>query len=215
MTATKALRSARAKALGRPRTQDRAPGETRERLVEAAAEVFAELGYEGASIQSVAATADVTSGTIYRHFDSKAALLLEVVRRAVHAVPLVDRLDDENCAEPADIARLVSVYADPSLRRTRRLAIEIHAAASRDPDAREQLLIFNKKMHSSIARKIDGCKRAGLISEGLDAKHATSLLLVMIMGLAHIETLEPDLVGDRAWTRFVESSVHAVLKDRN
>jgi hypothetical protein len=133
----------------------------------------------------------------------------------VHAVPLVDRLDDENCAEPADIARLVSVYADPSLRRTRRLAIEIHAAASRDPDAREQLLIFNKKMHSSIARKIDGCKRAGLISEGLDAKHATSLLLVMIMGLAHIETLEPDLVGDRAWTRFVESSVHAVLEDRN
>ena len=134
-----------------------------------------------ASATSVAATADVTSGTIYRHFDSKAALLLEVVRRAVHAVPLVDRLDDENCAEPADIARLVSVYADPSLRRTRRLAIEIHAAASRDPDAREQLLIFNKKMHSSIARKIDGCKRAGLISEGLDAKHATSLLLVMIM----------------------------------
>ena len=215
MTATKALRTANAKTIGRPRTQDRAPGETRERLVEAAAEVFAELGYEGASIQSVAAAADLTSGTIYRHFDSKAALLLEVVRRAVHGVPLSDRLNDESCAEPADLARLVSVYADPSLRRTRRLAIEIHAAASRDPEAREQLLIFNKKMHSSIVRKIDGCKRAGLISDDLDAKHTTSLLLVMIMGLAHLETLEPDLVGDRVWTRFIESSVHAVLEDGN
>ena len=215
MTATKALRTANAKTIGRPRTQDRAPGETRERLVEAAAEVFAELGYEGASIQSIAAAADLTSGTIYRHFDSKAALLLEVVRRAVHGVPLSDRLNDESCAEPADLARLVSVYADPSLRRTRRLAIEIHAAASRDPEAREQLLIFNKKMHSSIVRKIDGCKRAGLISNDLDAKHTTSLLLVMIMGLAHLETLEPDLVGDRVWTRFLESSVHAVLEDGN
>ncbi|MFL2936987.1 MAG: TetR/AcrR family transcriptional regulator [Myxococcota bacterium] len=215
MTATKALRTASAKTIGRPRTQDRAPGETRERLVEAAAEVFAELGYEGASIQSIAAAADLTSGTIYRHFDSKAALLLEVVRRAVHGVPLSDRLNDESCAEPADLARLVSVYADPSLRRTRRLAIEIHAAASRDPNARAQLLIFNKKMHSSIVRKIDGCKRAGLISEDLDAKHTTSLLLVMIMGLAHLETLEPDLVGDRVWTRFLESSVHAVLEDGN
>ena len=215
MTATKALRTANAKTIGRPRTQDRAPGETRERLVEAAAEVFAELGYEGASIQSIAAAADLTSGTIYRHFDSKAALLLEVVRRAVHGVPLSDRLNDESCAEPADLARLVSVYADPSLRRTRRLAIEIHAAASRDPNARAQLLIFNKKMHSSIVRKIDGCKRAGLISDDLDAKHTTSLLLVMIMGLAHLETLEPDLVGDRVWTRFIESSVHAVLEDGN
>ena len=215
MTATKALRTANAKTIGRPRTQDRAPGETRERLVEAAAEVFAELGYEGASIQSIAAAADLTSGTIYRHFDSKAALLLEVVRRAVHGVPLSDRLNDESCAEPADLARLVSVYADPSLRRTRRLAIEIHAAASRDPNARAQLLIFNQKMHSSIVRKIDGCKRAGLISDDLDAKHTTSLLLVMIMGLAHLETLEPDLVGDRVWTRFIESSVHAVLEDGN
>ena len=215
MTVTKAFRSARTKAIGRPRTQDRAPGETRERLVEAAAEVFAELGYEGASIQSIAAAADLTSGTIYRHFDSKAALLLEVVRRAVHGVPLSDRLNDESCAEPADLVRLVSVYADPSLRRTRRLAIEIHAAASRDPDAREQLLIFNKKMHLSIVRKIDGCKRAGLISDDLDAKHTTSLLLVMIMGLAHLETLEPDLIDDRVWTRFIESSVHAVLEDGN
>ena len=215
MTATKSLLSAAAKSMGRPRTQDRAPGETRERLVEAAAELFAELGYEGASIQSIAAAADLTSGTIYRHFDSKAALLLEVVRRAVHGIPLSDRLNDESCAEPADLARLVSVYADPSLRRTRRLAIEIHAAASRDPNARAQLLIFNQKMYSSIVRKIDGCKRAGLISEDLDAKHTTSLLLVMIMGLAHLETLEPDLVGDRVWTRFLESSVHAVLEDGN
>ena len=37
----------------------------------------------------------------------------------------------------------------------------------------------------------------------------------MIMGLAHLETLEPDLVGDRVWTRFLESSVHAVLEDGN
>jgi len=212
---TKDHKSASAKPLGRPRTQDRAPGETRERLVEAAAEVFAELGYVGASIQAIAAAADLTSGTIYRHFESKAALLLEVVHRAVHAVPLVDRLGDESGAEPADLARLVSIYAHPSLRRMRRLAIEIHAAASREPDAREQLLTFNEQMHSSIVRKIEECKGSGLIAENLHAKRAASLMLVMIMGLAHLETLEPALVGDRAWTRFVERSVHSVLEDRH
>ena len=215
MTATKSLRSAAAKAMGRPRTQDRAPGETRERLVEAAAELFAELGYEGASIQSIAAAADVTSGTIYRHFDSKAALLLEVVRRAVHAIPLVDRLGDESRAAPGDIGRLVSVYADPSLRRMRRLAIEIHAAASRDSDAREQLLIFNERMHASMVRKIDECRGSRLVSNDLDAKRTASLLLVMIMGLAHLDTLEPNLVGDGTWARFVERSVDVIVEERS
>lgn len=214
MATTKVRKSAPTKPLGRPRIQDRAPGETRERLVEAAAEVFAELGYAGASIQSIAAAADLTSGTIYRHFESKAALLLEVVKRAVHAVPLVDRLGDDSGAEPAGLARLVSIYADPSLRRIRRLAIEIHAAASREPDARDLLLAFSGRMQSSIVAKIVECKRSGLIARDLHAEHAASLMLVMIMGLAHLETLEPARIGDAAWIRYVERSVQTVLEDR-
>ena len=214
MATTKVRKSAPTKPFGRPRIQDRAPGETRERLVEAAAEVFAELGYAGASIQSIAAAADLTSGTIYRHFESKAALLLEVVKRAVHAVPLVDRLGDDSGAEPAGLARLVSIYADPSLRRMRRLAVEIHVAASRDPDARDLLLAFSGRMQSSIVAKIEECKRSGLIARDLHAEHAASLMLVMIMGLAHLETLEPARVGDADWIRYVERSVQTVLEDR-
>ncbi len=76
-------------------------------------------------------------------------------------------------------------------------------------------MIFNEQMHSSIVRKIEECKGSGLVAGDLHAKRAASLILVMIMGLAHLETLEPALVGDHAWTRFVERSVHAVLEYRH
>jgi len=204
-------RPARRRPLGRPRARDRSPEETRERLIEAAAEVFAEQGYEGASIQTIARAADLTSGTIYRHFESKAALLLAVVSRAVHAIPLAESLDDTRGALPADIAKLVSIYASPALARTRRLAIEVHAAASREPDARAQLMAFNEQMHAACATKIRACIASGLVAADVDPERAASLLLVMIMGLAHLETLQPGLVGDRRFARYVENAVFGLL----
>lgn len=55
--------------------------ETRERIVRAALDQLADGGYASASVQAVAARARVATGSVYRHFDSKAALFAEVFRR--------------------------------------------------------------------------------------------------------------------------------------
>ena len=52
---------------------------TRERLVEAAAAVFAERGYDGAGVQEVARRAGLTTGAIYGRFSGKAELLREAI----------------------------------------------------------------------------------------------------------------------------------------
>ncbi|HEX8855221.1 MAG TPA: TetR/AcrR family transcriptional regulator [Thermoleophilaceae bacterium] len=54
----------------------------RERIVAAALDRVAEGGYASASVQAVAARAGVATGTVYRHFPSKADLFAEVFRRA-------------------------------------------------------------------------------------------------------------------------------------
>lgn len=54
----------------------------RERIVAAALEQVAEGGYRAAGVQAVAARAGVATGTVYRHFPSKAELFAEVFRRA-------------------------------------------------------------------------------------------------------------------------------------
>ena len=117
---------------GRPRSAERPPGFTRDQLLKGAAAEFAENGFENASLHAIASRAGVTSATIYRHFESKADVLLGVVEQAIHATPLAERLSASDALLPRDFAKIVSSYADPGLGSLRRLAIEIHAAASRD-----------------------------------------------------------------------------------
>ena len=54
----------------------------RELIVSAALELVARGGYREAQVAAVAARAGVATGTVYRHFPSKADLLTEVFRRA-------------------------------------------------------------------------------------------------------------------------------------
>ncbi|MDG4861263.1 ScbR family autoregulator-binding transcription factor [Streptomyces sp. T-3] len=59
--------------------QDRAL-RTRAQLVRAAAEVFAESGFAGASVARIADRAGLTLGAMYFHFKNKEALAREIVR---------------------------------------------------------------------------------------------------------------------------------------
>ena len=55
--------------------------ETRERLLRAAADVFAQRGYDGTRVADIAAAAGVSNGALYAHFGSKAELLVAALRR--------------------------------------------------------------------------------------------------------------------------------------
>jgi AcrR family transcriptional regulator len=59
---------------------------TRERILGAAAQVFAEKGYVRATTRAIAAAADVNEVTLFRHFGNKLNLLLAVLDR-FSAVP--------------------------------------------------------------------------------------------------------------------------------
>jgi AcrR family transcriptional regulator len=65
-----------------PARQRLKPEVRRERLLQAAASVFAERGYEAARIEQVAEAADVSPGLLYRHFAGKKELYSELVQRA-------------------------------------------------------------------------------------------------------------------------------------
>jgi AcrR family transcriptional regulator len=64
--------------------------DTRRRLLDAAEQVFGELGYHDASIVKLADVAGVAAGTFYLYFDSKKAIFDELVvdlnRRVRHAM---------------------------------------------------------------------------------------------------------------------------------
>jgi AcrR family transcriptional regulator len=55
------------------------PDETRERILRAAAEVFAEKGYAASTTRELAAAAGVNEVTLFRHFGSKSNILAAVI----------------------------------------------------------------------------------------------------------------------------------------
>ncbi|HSO28692.1 MAG TPA: TetR/AcrR family transcriptional regulator [Candidatus Sulfomarinibacteraceae bacterium] len=63
---------------------------TRERIVEAAIELYTELGISGTTIRQVGLRADVAPGTLRHHFPSREALDAAMVERLTAEAPLPD-----------------------------------------------------------------------------------------------------------------------------
>src|SRR5205823_9541864 len=87
----------------------------RERILLAARDQVAEGGYASAGVQAVAARAGVATGSVYRHFASKAELFAEVFRRA---------------SQP-ELDLVTRVTADRSLPAVERIAAAVEAFARR------------------------------------------------------------------------------------
>jgi TetR/AcrR family transcriptional repressor of mexJK operon len=79
--------------------------EKRAQILNGAAEVFAADGYEGASMARIASIAGVSKGTLYNHFDNKAALFTAYVRQLCdqNLSHIFDKLDHDG--DPADVLR--------------------------------------------------------------------------------------------------------------
>jgi len=135
---------------------------TRSALVEAAADVFARRGFEGASLEEIAEAAGFTRGAIYSNFGSKEDLLLAVVERYNQA--LVGAFSDtlERATDISQEEMTVSAAAlwrdlirrDPNLTA---LNLEFRLRALRNPAFRARFLELlhqnDKRIADLIARE--------------------------------------------------------------
>ncbi len=129
--------------------------QTRARIVRAALELVARGGYREAQVAQVAKRAGVATGTVYRHFPSKAELLTEVFRVAsqheVDAVAeAVGSARDATAAE--QLAAAVETFARRALRG-RRLAWALLAEPV-DPAVEAERLQFRRAYAEVFERAI-------------------------------------------------------------
>src|ERR1700728_3407945 len=128
-----------------PLTADRRRQQTRDVLLQAAAQVFAERGFHGASLDEVAAAAGFTKGAVYSNFKSKDDLFLalleasyarelEEIHRTIEGseVPPQERLSDF-----VSLVRNGLDQTAPDSFAT--LYLEFSLYAMRNPAARERL----------------------------------------------------------------------------
>lgn len=194
----------------RVRSESVAVEPTRERILSAAAQLFAQQGFASTSMPAIAERSGITAGAIYRHFKSKAKLLLEVVKRALGAFPL-----SFERSSSADDAALLPEFAarltDPALTLLRQLSVEVHAAARRDPEVHQLLAAYNETALRKIRALLEGESQPSPRNARWAPEFTARALTVFLMGLNHIDTLHPQLVGDRAWREFVAAHVAMLL----
>lgn len=132
---------------------------TREALIDAAAEVFAEKGYAGASLEEIAASAGFTRGAIYSNFSGKEELLLAVIDRDFDKEldayrEVVDRRPGESPLERA--AQAVTVWGDFESHDLLLLSLELHGQALRNPAVRERVAEFDRSLLERAVAFVEG-----------------------------------------------------------
>jgi len=111
---------------------------TRRAIVEAAAGVFVDRGYPGASISEIAERSGVTKGAMYFHFKSKELLAQAVIEQQAEAnAALQERFETSDLsalAVPVSMVRELGVQMreDVVVRAAMRLAVEVPASEGED-----------------------------------------------------------------------------------
>src|SRR5437868_6298853 len=87
-------------------TKNRRPRFDRDRLLDAAARVFRQRGYGDATVREVAQAARMLPGSLHYRYRSKAALLLDLVERALDRLIAIARAASAAGSDPAEKMRL-------------------------------------------------------------------------------------------------------------
>ncbi len=174
-------------------TQEERRAETRARLLDAAAELFATRGIEASSIDAVAALADRTSGAVYDHFGGKDGLLRALLESWVDDAATV--IGAELIAATSLDERLLALWrnvADPPSGGGRWIALEheLWSYAARHPEAREYLA---RRYRGAWA----GVEAAAHDWVGDDGAPGTGPVLIgLLMGLEMMRRIDPTAVTD-------------------
>jgi len=95
--------------------------DTKERILDAAESLFAEQGFDGASLRAITTAAGVNLAAVNYHFSSKEALLQSVFARKLaplnrERLALLDALEAEAAGAPVQLKRLVQAFLEPVVR---------------------------------------------------------------------------------------------------
>lgn len=148
----------------RSQTTEARRGERRERLLDAATEVFAARGYAGTRVDDIVEHAGISRRTLYEDFDSVDAILTEVYERAVRI-------------SFASILERLVVVRDPIERIRAGVAVYYELIAANPSAARVVFEVYRHAGPAQAARyELNTTRYTLLLLESLGAAHAAGLL---------------------------------------
>src|SRR5215813_10601482 len=153
---------------------------TKERLVNAAIEVFRRDGYERARVQDIAREAGLTTGAIYANYRGKAELLSEAITE--RTTRELEQLWRERAGQSA--REVLARLADRLLREDdeRPLILEAVAASARDPELAVMLRESVAEREGRLAALVDRAKQRNEVDTTIDTEVMARFCVMLAFG---------------------------------
>lgn len=201
MTASSSADSAAPGADGQDQSSPRSnDDEIRAALIDAAARVFAEEGYSGARVQSIAERAGLTTGAMYNRFSGKSELLLEALD--LHASNLVNELAEAELGA-TDILETVGVALLDDQSPASALLLEAFMAARREEEIAERLRPRLAGERARLAKLVDADKDSGVVAEGLDTNAVVTFCQSVSLGMRMLSVIDAEMPDPDAWQKVI------------
>ncbi|HEY6558272.1 MAG TPA: helix-turn-helix domain-containing protein [Polyangiaceae bacterium] len=172
--------------------------DTKTKLLDAAARVFAQQGYESATLDAVASEAGLTKGAVYWHFESKCDLFRALLREYEHREQEFGAEQAQLVAGTTEAEQAVLSVLEAELRRVAeapewaRLPVEF-VAAGRDPSFGPDVASALRLRRDLLVEMVGALQAAGRATDELEPETAALLLSAVLRGLTEVVLIEPEL----------------------
>ncbi|MBX3694453.1 MAG: TetR/AcrR family transcriptional regulator [Steroidobacteraceae bacterium] len=183
----------------------------RTRILQAAEKCFVERGFHAASMATIAQTAAMSPGLIYRYFHSKSEIILAIIERQLEtARERIGALHGANDLAASLADSFQAAEQDDCEQISAPLFLEMSAEATRDPQIGAAMHAFDATVRGDLAGVLTRSRERG--GYGLPAPLAEAralMLLCLIEGLKVREAREPGL--DRGLLETALADILAML----
>lgn len=129
----------------------RHPGDSVQRLMDAAVDAFADKGFHATSTRDIAARASMSPAGVYVHFASKQELLFQLCRRGhILALQIVAEARDSAQTPPTQLVAIVSAFARWHAQQFHTARIVQYEFPHLTPDHRDEVLAVRKQIDSVV-----------------------------------------------------------------
>lgn len=187
------------------------PTETRARLLDTAARVFARRGYDGASIAELASEAGLSSGAIYAHYGSKAELFVATLR--THGDGELERLLGEGAADVGGLLTARGAALDRRRAGEGSLLVEAIVAAKHHPEVARVLTTAFVERESVLARLVRGGQEAADLDDGVSASAVARFTLMVALGSLLVAAMELPPPDHDDWAALITRLVDSFRKE--
>jgi len=177
----------------------------RERLLDAAARVFASKGYSGTKIMDIVREAGLSAGAVYGRFQSKNDLLTEaVVSRSIRQARSQPPVEDQRVADL--IVRTTSENKGP-LTDLEAMQLEAYVAARREPEVAAALADIRRRRRARVQPLVEAALADGTVAPDGDPESILYLVETVRLGLLLQRAAGMAPPDPEAWTRLIRQLV--------